>query len=363
MLLARLGSLNAVEQTRRSRFWGHWIKGPLPSADTLGRVCQKVDADSVRGVQRGVYNRLKRIKALPAPAHGLMIAVLDGHESHATQRRCCGGCLRRTIHTKKGDRVEYYHRSVTLQIVSRDLTWLLDAEPILRGEDEVAAAIRLFDRVVEHYPRAFDVVLGDALYAQAPFFNHVKSRGKDVMAVLKQEDRDLWQDAMSLIEQIEPTVIHSDRQRRECWDLDGLRTWPQCQYPVRVLRTRETRWVRRQLTHEIEQEATQWMWVTTLPRSRAPTGAAVQIGHVRWKIENEGFNETSNRWHADHVYKHSANAILVFWLLTMLACNLFAAFYRRNLKPAVRNAYDTLQIARMMSAELYERLAERCRGP
>jgi len=41
------------------------------------------------------------------------------------------------------------------------------------------------------------------------------------------------------------------------------------------------------------------------------------------------------------------------WLGTMLACNLFATFYRRNLKPAARAAYDTLQIMRLMMAELY----------
>ena len=89
----------------------------------------------------------------------------------------------------------------------------------------------------------------------------------------------------------------------------------------------------------------------------------VRLGHDRWTIENQGFNETSNRWHADHVYKHQANAMLVFWLLTMLACNIFTIFYRRNLKPAVRKAYDTLQIARMISAELYDGLASRARAP
>ena len=36
--------------------------------------------------------------------------------------------------------------------------------------DEVAAAIRLLERVCKAYPRAFDVVLGDALYARADFF-------------------------------------------------------------------------------------------------------------------------------------------------------------------------------------------------
>ena len=35
----------------------------------------------------------------------------------------------------------------------------------------MAAAHRLLARVLETYPRAFDVVLADALYATAPFIN------------------------------------------------------------------------------------------------------------------------------------------------------------------------------------------------
>ena len=53
--------------------------------------------------------------------------------------------------------------------------------------------------------------------------------------------------------------------------------------------------------------------------------------------------------------------MLVFWLLTMLAYNLFFTFYRRNLKSAVRDAYDTLQIGRVVIAELYHSLANRPR--
>ncbi|MAE63031.1 MAG: hypothetical protein CMJ18_02060 [Phycisphaeraceae bacterium] len=95
----------------------------------------------------------------------------------------------------------------------------------------------------------------------------------------------------------------------------------------------------------------------------APTGVVVQLGHGRWTIENQGFNETANHWHGDHVYRHHENAILVLWLLTMLACNLFMVFYRRNLKDAVRAAYDTLQIGRMITAELYQSLKIQPRGP
>jgi hypothetical protein len=40
---------------------------------------------------------------------------------------------------------------------------LLDCEPRLPDEDEVATAMRLLTRVLAAYPRAFDLVLADAL--------------------------------------------------------------------------------------------------------------------------------------------------------------------------------------------------------
>lgn len=45
--------------------------------------------------------------------------------------------------------------------------------------------------------------------------------------------------------------------------------------------------------------------------------------------------------------------MLVFWLLTQLSLNVFAAFFRRNLKPAARKAVSMLHVARLLLAELY----------
>jgi hypothetical protein len=46
---------------------------------------------------------------------------------------------------------------------------LLDQEPQRPGEGEVQTALRLLARVIPAYPRAFTLVLADALYAQTPF--------------------------------------------------------------------------------------------------------------------------------------------------------------------------------------------------
>ena len=363
MLWARLGSFNAVEQTQPSRFWRGYLGGALPSADTLGRVCQVLDLEELRMILHAVYTQLKRGKALQPPAHGLMLAVLDGHESHATFRRRCPGCLQRTLRTAQGDRVQYYHRYVTLSLVAPKLRLLLDAEPLQAGEDEVAAALRLFDRVVVRYPRAFDVVGADALYARAPFFNHVTAAGKDVIAVLKQGRRDLWQDAHSLWEQAAPQPVLRGSRRCEGWDLTGFTTWPQCRVPVRVVRSCETWSVRRQLDGQPETQHSEWVWATTLRPTRATTATVVGLGHSRWDIENQGFNELVSRWHGNHVYRHSAGGILAMWLLTLLAAGVFAAFYIRDLKPALRAAGDTLHVARQILTELFAGLPKQARAP
>jgi len=357
MGLCRLGSLNSLGQTKDSPFWRRWLGQALPSPDTIGRVAELVDVESLRTLGHHVYERLKRGKALVPPPHGLLALVVDGHETHATYKRHCRGCLERIIHTDNGDRIQYYHRLVDASLVTADLHVLLDAEPILPGEDEVAVALRLLERLVRDYPRAFDVVQGDALYADPRFFNWAVDHGKHALAVLKNDRRDLLQDAQRLFEDLPPTVVQDASPRRQCWDLEGFTTWPQVHVPVRVVRSHETRQARRQLDGQVEQEVSQWYWVTTLPRRVAPTGPVVQMGHHRWGIENEGFNELVNQYHADHVYRHEPTAMLVFWLLTQLSLNVFAAFFRRNLKPAVRKAVSMLHVARLMLAELYIPLA------
>lgn len=258
---------------------------------------------------------------------------------------------------------EYYHRLVCLILVGQEWCFAVDVEPLHAGEDEVAAAKRLLDRVVAAYPRAFEVVGGDGLYARADFFNHVKGLGKEAFAVLNDEQRDLLQDARALWATQPPVVRDAAEMRREVWDLSGFKTWPQCRHPVRVIRSRETRRVRRQLDKQTHEEVTEWVWVTTLTEMQAPTAAAVQIGHSRWTIENQGFNELVHRWHADHVYRHQPTAILVLWLFALLALNLFAAFYRRNLKPIVRQVWNALHISRVIRAELLLGLPPNPSGP
>jgi hypothetical protein len=250
--------------------------------------------------------------------------------------------------------VEYYHRYAVLRLVGGQLSLMLDAEPIRPGEDELAAARRLLDRAVEQYPRAFDVVAGDAIYASTEWFKFVLSRGKHALAVLKDNRPNLVADARTLFAVLPASLDAPVGKRRcRCWDSDRFTSWPDLAPHVRVVRSLETYTVRRQLDKSEEELTSDWMWVTTLPQARASTSAMVSMGHDRWTIENQGFNELVNRWHADHVYKHHPTAMLVLFLLAMLCLNVFMAFYHRNLKPAARKAASMMHVAQLIASELY----------
>lgn len=368
MFWARMGSLNALEMSCQSRFWKHWLGGPLPSADTIGNVHSKMDSSTLRDAMHQVYGQLKRNKALP-DNRGISLAIVDGHESHTSYLRHCSGCLERTIHCPTGDRVQYYHRQVTLLLVPgapanrKPLRIPLDHEPQLAGEDEVATAKRLLARVIDRYPRAFDLVLADALYARADFFNFLLDRNKHALVVLKDERRNLYQDVAGLFSVVPP--VKGTFRSRDClwWDFPDLHSWPEVKTPVRVIRSLETRSIKRQLDHKRETLISDWVWVTTLPSDLATVKRCVEFGHQRWDVENHGFNELVNGWHADHVMKHDATAIECFLLMAFLTLILYHAFIYLNLKPAIRKNKSEEYWAKLMAAEIYGDLTPSAMSP
>jgi len=352
---SRLGSLNALTITREAKFWKFWLDGPLCSADSLGRIVARMEATSLRQGIHHIYERLKRNKALP-DLYGLAVAVLDGHETSASYRRCCEGCLKRTTHSGQ---TQFYHRNVTLMLLCASppgrpaVHLLLDLEPQRVGEGEVATALRLLERVLAAYPRAFDVLLADALYAVEPFLNFLLAHGKDALVVLKDERRDAYQDAVGLWAQQRPQLGSYASRSCRWWDSPDLLSWPQVQGAIRVVRSEESWTVKPQLTKEVTSRTTSWVWMTTLSVAQARTEQIVCLAHLRWDIENHGFNELTNAWYADHLYRHQPQAIECFLLLAFLAYNIFHAFFALNLKPELRRGRTMKFWVCLIAAEIH----------
>ena len=175
--------------------------------------------------------------------------------------------------------------------------------------------------------------------------------------VLKDERRNLYQDAAGLFDHVAPEP--GSYRSRQChwWDFPDLLTWPQVRVPVRVVRSLETYTVRRQLDKQDDLQQSDWIWVTTLSLTQFPVDRIVHLGHQRWDIENYGFNELANEWHSDHIFKHDPGAIECFLLVAFLAYNIFHVFLARNVKPCVRQGKAQIFWAKLIAAELYSEVA------
>ena len=225
LLLARLGSLNALEQRTAPPAWARWLGGPLPSADVMGTSAKTLDLEGLRAVLRRQHRRLKANQGFGRDRNRFRYLILDGHEGVSSYRRTWKECLERVLHFASGDRTQSYFRYVCAYLTNGRQHLLLDAERQLPGEGEIACALRLLTRVFEHYPRAFDVVAGDNLYMDPALWKLVRSHKKHCIAVLKNENRDLLADARALFAHRPPVACDGPKVRRTCWDLEGFTTW------------------------------------------------------------------------------------------------------------------------------------------
>jgi hypothetical protein len=358
MFCCRLPSFHELEQSRRKRSWRRWLGGyDLPSADTLAYVSERIDPDGVRGSLGHLYKRLKRNKVLEA-RHGWMLAAVDAHEIFSSYKRCCTKCLRRQVTVAGGaPRTQFYHRMVVFQIIAADFYFLLDLEMVLPGEDEVSAALRLVNRVLENHPRCFDVLTCDALYLRPSTIELLEKHRKYLVAVLKANQPELASEAQMLLplEKAEHFTLLPERGKpvkhvdlRQC---EGFRT-ESISTALRVVQAQESCQRRQRIAGSWVEtnEESQWLWATTLPACLASARVIFEFGHDRWKIENEGFNELVSFWHSRHCFHHDFNALQVLLLILFMAHAVFHCFYSRNLKEELRGGHTVIHFARIIAA-------------
>lgn len=280
-----------------------------------------------------------------------------------SRKRCCADCSTRTLKVNDQEVTEYYHRGVVCHLVGHRLALPLDLELMRPGEGEEPAALRLLERVFVNYPRLFDVVVGDALYFNAPFVNFCLDHHKHAIVVVKGDERLLLQDAQGLFAQRTPQQQWTTGRRTvKAWDEEGFTSFEGVRVPVRVLHTEETVQRRERIAGQWRQtqDASCWYWATTLSKTQFSTQELWRGGHHRWDVENDGFNTLVTHWGLDHCYNHAASAIVNFSLTLFLVYVLLQCFWQRNLKPPQRKAIATLI---GLAGELRHGLGTSCRAP
>jgi hypothetical protein len=265
-----------------------------------------------------VNRTLKRNKALDTGrVQGRIVAALDGIEVLSSYSRYCDSCLQRRVSVRKAgvktEQVQYYHRAVGCQIVNSPSKPFLALEWLQPGEGEDTAALRLLRKLPDLYgSRFFDILLLDALYAQAPVLKLADQIGWDLVISLKQNQRELYQSAVRLFASrpadSSGTERHDGKEYQfQLWDSEGFPFTADHPQPVRVVRSEEKLTQNHYRRGKLEPETTEheWLWITTLDSQAFPATLVRRLGHDRWKLENNGWNDLTQNWAFKHGFLHA----------------------------------------------------------
>lgn len=349
----RLGSHNALGQELRiPQRWESWVGPKKPSIRTCERSLETADIQGQREIIALVAQESKRKKVfrrLYDDSH--WVGALDGQEPYCSFKRCCPQCLTREIKVGDETKTQYYHRYVVLQLVGVVPVLELDIEPLLPGDTEASAGLRLLRRFTQRCPRFLDAVTMDAFYLQAPFVLEALKFGLMLIIVLKQENRELYRDANGLRKITPSHTLHDADKVCEVWNLEGLTSWESLNLPVRVVASLERQTHRERIAKEKTEkiEERDWQWAVIAPKGaeKIPSELVIRWGHARWDEETRGFGELTRYWNLDHNYHHHPQAMLANFMILFLAFFLTTVFFDRNLKPPQREGRTRLHLSQL----------------
>lgn len=342
----RDGAFHAVEGLVRSRARrGLGIRRPFGD-DALAYFTERLDAAATRTALVTTVRQAKRRHGCDdVTAIGL---VLDG----TTVGRCpsvrCPWCHPLTVPhlTETGERgpiglvVGQQHKLSLLSVVGGALMLPVDVEPYGPGDSEQAASLRVLERGATALgPRFAQYVLGDGLYATAPFLHAVGDLGMHAVVRLKANVPTLFAGAQARFDGTPPTDTWTDRgDRVEIWDADDFDPWDGLRWwTVRVLRYRQT---------HPDGTVVEAYWLTDFSARRVGGRALYRMAKGRWTIENQGFNDGKTRYGLDHVPHHQANSLLIHWLLVALTLTLERLYRVRYLHRGAHPPLSAMQLLR-----------------
>ena len=390
----RLPSFQQLEAELAQPALQRWIGADRAFRDDVLRYSLSgFSLDGLQSMLVGVNRTLKRNKAFDAGrVRGRIVAALDGIEVLSSYSRCCDACLQRRVTVRKNgiktEQVQYFHRAVGCQIVSGPVKAFLDFEWLQPNEGEETAALRLLRRLPQLYGSPFfDILLLDALYAQTAVLDLAQQIGWDLVISLKQNQPDLYKSAVGLFGQRSPDAAFTEQRDHKTyqvllWDTEGLPFSGNDPRLVRVLRSEETLTENhyRQGQIQAEQTSHEWLWITTLAPKTFPAPQVRRLGHDRWILENNGWNDLTQHWAFKHGFLHACQhrpqaitesgdrqpvanrGLAAVTLILLLAFTLCAAFVHCHSKLVRLYGFSTMEVAAQLRRSL-SKLPPNIRAP
>lgn len=328
------------------------------SDDTIGYALQRQSPEPVFALGCEVARRLKRNGVLRSDwSRGLVVAAVDGLEICSSFTRCCDGCMRREVqHKVRGELrtdFQYYHRIVAVVVVSTPFPIPLGVRFQKDGEAEVPCALALLQDLAHHLGRRFlDLLVGDALYLQAPFVQEIERLGWEWAFTLKENQPELLR-AAERCTAGPPHGIQTEPDRELLWWHLPQIDWPAAGRLVRVVKTfrtehkrhvtvRQEGGHRRKSKKEADEEGLNF-YATNFELGAIPPLFIHQLSRSRWRIDTEVFQTITTDCHLKRPSVHRDTALVVLTMIRILAYTLSLVFYERQISSHAHGRCDTFQ--------------------
>lgn len=217
---------------------------------------------------------------------------------------------------------------------------MLDIEPTTGKGKELPTTRAMLERVFVEYGDGFvELFLLDGLYKDKKNINLILSHKSHALIKTEETRLNIIQDANGLFTHWEkfPGVNYE-----KGFDIDRL-----CEYQVwscgdfkhngvdklmKVAHVKES---------YIKEDREEDFWVLTTDESLSGLQMR-ECGHIRWRIENNGFKAFDDQTNCDHVYTHDDHTFVALILMLFIGWNLLLLFDLEDVRKEYKYAKWTL---------------------
>ena len=300
LFILKEGSRNAMNLDRSDdAFRQNYEKvfgAGLPHMDVVEDLFRKLGTDGLENVKNLMVNSLLRKKVFRdhlAPGGGLIVAI-DGTGVATYQSDPGGG---RTSKTYKSGKTRHFDYVLEAKIVTANglsisvgTAWIENVgEDYDKQDCEQKAFVRLAAKMKALFPRMRMCIAADGLYPNATFFGICQKNQWDYIVTLKDGNlAAVWEELG-----LRPKDTRDTREVQAKVKLKQTYRWVNAiEYGKFSLN-----WVEciEELTNKDGTVSIgRFVHVTNLPLDRDAAAKVSKAGRLRWRIENEGFNDQKN---------------------------------------------------------------------
>jgi len=320
MFIFKAQSRNAVNIDRRhsGEFKSNFQKlfhASLPHLDAVQDFLEVLPLAELEGLKAGMVSRLIANKLFYKHKifeHYMVAVDATGVISCDEDRYGCG--LKKE---SKNGKITYLYPVLEAKLVTENgfcislaTEWIInDTNKAYNKQDcEQTAFKRLAKKLKRAFPRLPVCILADALYASSPVMAICQDNGWKYIITLQDGSLPALQDSLkddpptcrnSFVHHPESTVKNNIITQRFYWVEDLLHK----EHTLHYLQCKET--ISNQKTNK--SGTTNFVRITNLPTDKTTIKTLSRAGRLRWKIENEGFNEQKNNgYNMEHLYSRKS---------------------------------------------------------